>query len=81
MSYSRNKYRCLLGPNKNVIVCDDNNIKPKPRPHIYPYDGFYPYDPYGYPRYLPGYLPRPIPYVDTMPPMEPKPTPKPTPIK
>lgn len=85
MSYSRNKYRCLLRPsNQNVIVCNDNNINKlkspfKPIPHMYPYDGFYSgYEPYRYPRYLP----RPFPYVDTMQPIidpELNPTPKPTP--
>jgi hypothetical protein len=90
MSYSRNKYRCLLGPsNQNVIVSNDNNIKlkPTPQPNIYPYDGVYPcygpYGPYGLYGGYPGYLPRPIPYVDTMPPIssdnpEPNPTPEQT---
>ena len=63
MSYSRNKYRCLLkSNNQNVIVCDDNNIKkPIPQPQIGPYFGYYPgpyypgigsYGPYG--PYYPG---------------------------
>ena len=29
-SYSRNKYRCLLRPNHNVIVPNDNINEPKP---------------------------------------------------
>jgi len=75
MSYSRNKYRCLLKP--NVIVSLDNNIKNQypqgqnrqgPQPHIYPYSyPGYPYD-YGYPGYgypygYPGY--GPYGYSDT----------------
>ncbi len=42
MSYSRNKYRCLLKPhNQNVIVSHDNNIQSNYRyPCIYP-DGSY----------------------------------------
>ena len=57
-SYSRNKYRCLLRPNHNVIVPNDNINEPmsKPGPHpqprIYPYG----YPGYGYPGYsYPGY--------------------------
>ena len=50
MSYSRNKYRCLLKSNQNVIVSNDNNIKPKPMPHIYPYDPYIGSYPYGYPN-------------------------------
>jgi hypothetical protein len=52
MSYSRNKYRCLLRPhNQNVIVSHDNNIQPNPipNPHFYPcvdpYPGIGPYYP------------------------------------
>jgi hypothetical protein len=51
MSYSRNKYRCLLKPhNQNVIVSHDNNIQnPNSRyPCIYPYPGIGPDYP-GYP--------------------------------
>ncbi len=42
-SYSRNKYRCLLRPNHNVIVTNDNINEPNPilnqgpQPRIYPY--------------------------------------------
>ena len=89
MSYSRNKYRCLLKPhNQNVIVSHDNNIQPpNPNPHFYPcldpYPGIEPYYP-GYPCIGPYY-----PYAQKMqqepdqnqPPI-PKPTlpiPKPTP--
>jgi hypothetical protein len=57
-SYSRNKYRCLLRPNHNVIVPNDNINEPKPilnqgpQPRIYPYG----YPNYGYPNYgYPGY--------------------------
>uniref|UniRef100_A0A6C0D2H1 Uncharacterized protein n=1 Tax=viral metagenome TaxID=1070528 RepID=A0A6C0D2H1_9ZZZZ len=44
-SYSRNKYRCLLRSNHNVIVSNDNIAEPKPspQPHIYHY---------GYPGYV-----------------------------
>jgi len=60
MSYSRNKYRCLVKP--NVIVSLDNNIQRQqfqerqgPQPHIYPFNPYgYPYRGYGYP-YSPGY--------------------------
>ncbi len=47
MSYSRNKYRCLLKPhNQNVIVSHDNNIQSNYRyPCIYPDGPYYP----GYP--------------------------------
>ena len=75
-SYSRNKYRCLLRPNHNVIVPNDNinEPKPSPQPHVYPYGypgyGYpgYGYG-YGYPDYGYGYTPgvypgtRPYPYV------------------
>ena len=38
-SYSRNKYRCLLRPNHNVIVPNDNINEPNPGPQsrVYPY--------------------------------------------
>jgi len=88
-SYSRNKYRCLLRPNHNVIVSDDNinEPKPTPQPHIYPYGypGIYPgygysgYG-YGYPDY--GYVypvypgTRPFPYVVNEKKTKPKVTPK-----
>lgn len=41
-SYSRNKYRCLLRPNHNVIVSNDNinESKPKPQPRYSGY-GYY----------------------------------------
>lgn len=87
MSYSRNKYRCLLKPhNQNVIVSHDNNIQnPNYRyPCIYP-DGPYP----GVGPYYPGYpCIDPYPYAqmeqepEQKPPSIPKPTPpipKPTP--
>jgi hypothetical protein len=64
-SYSRNKYRCLLRPNHNVIVSNDNiNELPNPilnqgpQPRIYPYG--YPNYGYGYPDYgysYPGVYP------------------------
>ena len=57
-SYSRNKYRCLLRPNHNVIVSNDNinESKPTPQPRYpYGYPG-YGYSNYGYPGYgYPGY--------------------------
>jgi hypothetical protein len=68
-SYSRNKYRCLLRSNHNVIVPNDNINEPKPgpQPRIYGYPGYgypgygysdygYSYPGYGYPGYgYPGY--------------------------
>jgi hypothetical protein len=67
MSYSRNKYRCLLKPcNQNVIVSHDNNIQSNSRyPCIYPDGPYYP----GYPCIGPEPLnktqdkPIPIPHV------------------
>lgn len=53
-SYSRNKYRCLLRSNHNVIVTNDNITEPKPgpQPRIYGYPGYgYPGYRYGYPGY------------------------------
>ena len=65
-SYSRNKYRCLLKPNQNVIVSHDNNIQPNYRyPCIYPDGPYYP----GYPCIGPEPLnktqdkPVPIPHI------------------
>jgi hypothetical protein len=61
-NYSRNKYRCLLRPNHNVIVTNDNinestpNQGPQPRIYPYGYPGIYPGYGYGYPGYgYPGY--------------------------
>jgi len=58
-SYSRNKYRCLLRPNHNVIVPNDNinETKQGPQPRIYPYGypGIYPGYGYSYPDYGYGY--------------------------
>lgn len=80
MSYSRNKYRCLLRPhNQNVIVSNDNNIQPPnpiPNPHFYPciYPGIEPYYPYAQMQQEPVQnqpsIPKPTPPI-------PKPTPQP----
>jgi hypothetical protein len=75
MSYSRNKYRCLLKPhNQNVIVSHDNNIQnPNSRyPCIYPYPGIGPDYP-GYPCI------GPYPYAQMQQENQPLPIPKPTP--
>jgi hypothetical protein len=93
MSYSRNRYRCLLKPhNQNVIVSLDNNIQPNPIPNPNLNPHFYPcIDPYpDIGPYYPGYpCIGPYPYAQKMEeepdqnqPSIPKPTPpipKPTP--